>query len=95
MSNPNNPYDLDISVIPLGVYCYQGLGITNVGGFPKRAKKVCPYWFIDPDRPRQENGFCAFLGIGDWEDKGASLLWDQVKDCGIHEEKPKKEIPKT
>lgn len=57
------------NLIPRGPYCYDENG-------------VCPYWSCDTSRPSQENGYCAYLETGDWEDEGCSLLWDQVKECG-------------
>jgi len=57
--------------IPKGIYCYNENG-------------VCPYWSIDSTKPEQENGYCAFLEVGDWEPDGwTSYLWDQVKECGL------------
>jgi len=48
----------DTSVIPKGFYCYS----------IKKGKRVmCPYWSIRADKPEQENGYCAYLGKGDWE----------------------------
>lgn len=43
----------DESVIPKGEYCYDEKGL-------------CPYWSKRKDKPNQENGYCAFLGRGDW-----------------------------
>lgn len=57
--------------IPSGPYCYDKNG-------------VCPYWSVNPDQPRQECGHCSYLGYGDWEVEGLSLLWDQVKECEIN-----------
>jgi hypothetical protein len=57
------------SVIPEGVYCYYGLA-------------NCPYWDRAENKSKQVNGFCWFLGKGDW-DEGIGELWDQVKCCGI------------
>lgn len=66
---------MDLTVIPTGCYCY-----SHVNG-----KQVnCPYWSMRPDKPVQDNGYCAFLGRGDWESEHISLLWDQVKECGIN-----------
>jgi len=45
----------------------------------------CPFWSINKDHEEQNNGYCSFLKVGDWEGKGLSLLWDQVKECGINE----------
>lgn len=45
----------------------------------------CPFWTPYEDHvsgPVRE-GFCLFLGIGDREEDGTFLLFDQVKECGI------------
>ena len=89
--------------IPKGIYCYDSNGI-------------CPFWEKDDNKPYQHNGYCYYLGKGDWElnkeyeetsyisySKNSdeigekfvdvmgegfphSLLWDQVKECGINDE---------
>lgn len=58
-------------VIPKGLYCYDEKG-------------VCPAWGRSAYYPPQENGYCTFLMQGDWENEGVSLLWDQVKECGVN-----------
>jgi hypothetical protein len=68
----------DTSVIPEGAYCYTIAGPLKDGRLPI---KKCPYWSIDSRRPKQENGYCSFLGKGDWE-LSIGLLWDQCKECG-------------
>jgi len=65
----------DKSVIPEGIYCH------GVNG-------VCPYWSSREDKPEQENGYCSFLEMGDWNDEPLTLLWDQVKECGINDDWP-------
>lgn len=55
--------------IPKGMYCYD-------------TKGKCPYWSINREKPTQLNGYCSYLGRGDWESEGFALLWDQVKECG-------------
>ena len=60
-------------VIPQGCYCYDENG-------------VCPYLSDRKDKPPQMNSYCWFLEIGDWEEKGSGLLWDQCKECGINDE---------
>lgn len=57
--------------IPKGLYCYDSNG-------------TCPYWSLDEDRHYQENGYCYYMLKGDWEREGFSLIWDQVKECGIN-----------
>lgn len=74
----------DSSVIPDGPYCYRLIGENNSSKTPRSS--ICPYWSYREDKPRQENGFCAYLESGDWEREGVSLLWDQVKECGINAE---------
>lgn len=59
-------------IVPHGDYCYNRDG-------------VCPFWAKHPDKPKQENGYCSLLMIGDWEEKTHSLLWDQCKECGIND----------
>ena len=77
-----NDNALDSTIIPYGIYCYS----TS----PKGKKIRCPYWLLFKDKPFQNNGYCKFLGRGDWEvtnreNSWRSLLWDSVKECGINE----------
>ena len=65
------PFPLIKSSIPHGIYCY------DVNG-------ICPYWDSDLSKGEQNYGYCHYLKSGDWEDEGFSLLWDQVKECGIN-----------
>jgi hypothetical protein len=56
------------------MYCYARTEDGNI--------KLCPYWSIIESRPRQDNGFCEYLGEGDWSNpKAFGLIWDQVKEC--------------
>ncbi|WP_405101588.1 hypothetical protein [Oceanobacillus sp. FSL H7-0719] len=64
----------DKSSIPQGHYCYDENGVA------------CPYWSIDKSKPHQENGYCSFMEVGDWQDDRYGLLWDMVKECGIKDE---------
>jgi len=62
--------------IPEGVYCYD----YDSGRFG-----LCPFWSKSHLHEDQENGYCHYLGKGDWEmDNAISLLWDQCKECGIN-----------
>lgn len=45
---------LSTKPIPVGYYCYDKKG-------------NCPYWSIRKDKPEQRNGYCAYLGKGDWD----------------------------
>lgn len=60
------------AIIPEGIYCYGKNG-------------TCPFWDMAENRPEQGNGFCWFLGKGDW-DEGIGELWDQCKCCGVNDD---------
>lgn len=67
-------FDKSTSVIPEGPYCHVG------------RKSICPYWAMDPSREEQDNGYCSYMGKGDWQHDGIGLLWDQVKECGVKDD---------
>ncbi|RWL23438.1 MAG: hypothetical protein EOR63_32125 [Mesorhizobium sp.] len=78
-----------LDVIPKGVYCYRplGPGHEDAEGNFRYPIELCPYWAMDPSKPHQENGYCAFTKLADWEDNGGiTHLWDQVKECGIDDD---------
>lgn len=77
----NKIMEKDKSKIPVGLYCYK---IKKIKEFSIEID-CCPYWDINLTKPDQENGYCHYLGYGDWEAEHLSLLWDQVKECGINE----------
>jgi hypothetical protein len=78
----------DEAVIPDGPYCYTALEwSTTDDGIPVLRTKLCPYWAIDEAHERQDNGYCAKLKSGDWED-GWGLLFDQVKACSVRDDIP-------
>lgn len=56
---------LDKGLIPKGQYCY------DAGG-------VCPYWSRNSEYPEQANGYCSFLGKGDW-DMNKEKSWKMVE----------------
>jgi hypothetical protein len=56
--------------IPTGPYCYNEDG-------------KCPYWSIDETKEQHNNGFYRYINRGDWDRYPFSLLWDEVKECGI------------
>ena len=60
---------LEKSAIPEGPYCYQ-------------SKQVCPYLGKNKKQQVQQNGYCRLIRKMDWVDD--TLLWDQVKECGIN-----------
>ena len=74
MSTPNE-IKFDVSLIPSGPYCYS---------YQDGVRVTCPYWMKNPTRAEYENGYCVFLGRGDWQTDNLSLLWDQCKECGIN-----------
>jgi hypothetical protein len=72
----------DVSLIPPGMYCYSQERVAETApGFVHRVTP-CPYWGSAPEKRTQQNGYCAHLKAGDWEEDGTFLLWDMVKECG-------------
>lgn len=69
--------------IPHGMYCYEIKYYDDKNHILRT--KVCPYWSIDTTKPEQDNGYCSYLQMGDW-DMSLGMLWDQVKECGINED---------
>ena len=68
-------------VIPWGDYCYDSKG-------------SCPYWDMAENKEGVDNGFCWFIGKGDWwEDESCGLLWDQIKMCGKNMDVPLGKLP--
>lgn len=64
------------ALIPSGSYCYGPSG-------------NCPFWDKAENKEKQNNGYCWFLGVGDWDENGGvDLLWDQCKACGVRMEDP-------
>jgi len=61
-------------------YCYKNVEI-------KREEiikiKTCKWHRISERHREQENGYCIYLGYGDWQQDETSLLWDKCKECGI------------
>lgn len=70
-----------VSAVPHGWYCHGAIHSDENG---RLHSYVCPFWDIDESKPDQNNGFCKLLNVGDWTDDRFSLLWDQVKECGIN-----------
>ena len=68
---------INIYRIPRGDYCYE---LDKKGKFIRN----CPFWNLTDDKPEQNNGYCSFLKIGDWEHEGLGFLWDQLKECNIN-----------
>ncbi len=72
MKNRVIPIVIAESLIPKNIdYCYT---------YENDKQKTCPFWeFISED-----NAYCSYLKMSDCDSEhGLSLLWDQVKECGI------------
>lgn len=78
--------DKDTSVIPKGIYCYTIKNVEMTENGPIVHKNRCPYWSLNPNKESQDNGYCSFLNVGDWESPTGGLLWDMVKECGINDD---------
>jgi hypothetical protein len=44
-------------LIPNGFYCYTG----------NKKRSYCPFYSVDANHGHQENGYCSYLGKGDWD----------------------------
>lgn len=73
----------DKRLIPKGLYCYSRIKATGIKG-------LCPYWSIRRGKPKQSNGYCAYLEKGDW-DLNREVKWEQTynKKNGIRQRKGK------
>lgn len=69
--------DVD-AVVPQGEYCYTIDKVTEQG----IRTRPCPFLGSDPARPNQDNGFCSYTGLKDWED--GTMLWDSLKECEVN-----------
>ena len=75
-------YIIEERNIPSGTYCYEVTGIDNDTGHLKIWS--CPYWRSSVNHHEQNNGYCLGFKMHDWID--GTLLWDQVKECGINDD---------
>ena len=50
------------------------------------SKKICKWLSINKNKEYQLNGYCKYLKLGDWEENGTELIWDQCKECGVSSE---------
>lgn len=71
-------------LIPRGNYCYTMTDPPSSENGFRLKTKLCPFWSNNPDQPDQGSGYCSYLKQGDWMENGTSLLWDQVKECGVN-----------
>ena len=74
-------------VVPRGDYCYEFKKIVypKDGSMPFRKVRKCPYWCWDKRYPNEDVGYCKYLKIGDRDEKGSGILFDQVKECGVND----------
>ena len=56
-------------------YCYNYLKPMKNGRY--KVMGLCPYWSIRKGKPKQNNGYCAYLEKGDWE-INAEKRWRQI-----------------
>lgn len=56
----------DISLIPKGMYCYDGCEERSKDNNAYRLTGICPYYCTRSDKGTQENGYCSFIAKGDW-----------------------------
>lgn len=84
------------TLIPEGIYCYSPIKAPcEENGFVYQVK-VCPYWEpyneekhgqLPEDlikyKDEYDGAYCRYIKNGDWLENGTSLLFDQVKECGV------------
>jgi len=77
--------------IPHGMYCYKVLEVLkDEDGRPRLKTKVCPHW------QATENGArCNLINEEHHEYCPWHLVWDQVKECGINEDRDEDYTPST
>lgn len=44
---------------------------------------TCKWLRFNKNKNSQEDGYCKYLGTGDWFEDGTMLLWDSCKECGV------------
>lgn len=78
------------TLIPAGMYCYTPLEAPSPANDYRYRVQPCPYWSVDAKAELEHGvqlaGYCGYLQRGDWMAGHLSLLWDQVKECGINAE---------
>lgn len=66
--------------IPLGIYCY------GRDGSGKRV--VCPHWEqLETRAGITSKARCNFLNVISEYPEYDNLIWDQVKECGVNEDR--------
>lgn len=98
LKRPANPQGKSVAVIPRGHFCYGETRMAEPGERTASGEEIvqwvilCPYFAPQRQHPSDRDGYCALLSIGDWMDGRASMLFDQVKECGyrMREEAPPK-----
>ena len=56
-------------------YCYEN-----------HISKQCKWLSFNKTKDEQLSGYCKYLHTGDWMKDGTILLFDECKECGIHED---------
>ena len=66
--------------IPRGSYCYKFVKMTydEELKLPVRITKKCPYWKRIEDLHYQENGYCKYLGRGDYERNNSDEIFQEI-----------------
>jgi hypothetical protein len=69
-------------ILPNGFYCYTGHNLKDDCMVICRSKQnYCPFYSVDANHGPQENGYCSYLGKGDWDinNEYPALIECQVK----------------
>ena len=80
-----------LAVIPKGYYCHGEIKVIN-NKSDWNNTYICPFWFKIKTRLKQENGYCALLGKGDYE-LNNEVKWQEIKS--INKNNKSKKINKS
>ena len=65
--------------IPNGHYCYIIEEDTKFDDQDRIPIRLCPYW-----KSIKGGARCEYLGVDSKREDLYSLIWDQVKECGVN-----------
>jgi hypothetical protein len=68
---------IDKKSIPKGAYCYDHLEPTKKGSL--KVIGLCPHF-----KSTKYGAYCRYLKERSYEYDITSLIWDQVKECGVN-----------
>ena len=87
------------TLIPNGPYCYTPVQAPCEENAYVFKIKSCPFWahyseekhgelpdYLEEYKGKYAGAYCRYLKTADGFKDGTSLLWDQIKECGVKDE---------